>query len=211
MTFWRIALVLAVWLCVSIVAGCAASSPVHESASVPIPFRPPATVAKGPQSPVDDCVPGVLNFAVISCDVWRGACPTADGFRVLASAGVKTIIDLREDDESAEIPAGVRYVRLPVSAWKADCVDVARVLQAIDQSPKPVFIHCREGRDRTGLAVAAYRLEHGMSEADACQELRNFHVNPWWVRPIESRIHELCRQPLARPSQPVAALAVAHG
>lgn len=210
MTFWRFTLVLAVWSCVSIVAGCATSSPDHEVALVPIRFRPPATVAKGPLSPVDDCVPGVSNFAVISCDVWRGSCPTADGLRVLAGAGVKTIIDLREDDESADVPAGVHYVRIPVPSWKADRVDVARVLQAIDQSPKPVFIHCREGRDRTGLAVAAYRLAHGMSEADVCLELRNFHVNPWWVGPIEGRIHELCRQPLA-PPRPVAAAAVAHG
>ncbi len=148
---------------------------------------------EGPQSPVDGAMPGVPNFGMISKDVWRGAQPTALGLRTLSDIGVKTIIDLREADESDAVPKGIRYIRLPVSAWRADQVDVHDVLEVIARSPKPVFIHCREGRDRTGLAIAAYRLKQGMSPADACQELRNFHVNPWWDGPIETRIYALSR------------------
>jgi protein tyrosine/serine phosphatase len=107
---------------------------------------------------------------------------------------VKTVIDLREEgDESSSIPPGVRYVRIPVSPWSADRVDVSEVLRQIKSSPKPIFIHCQQGRDRTGLAVAAYRLAEGMGAKDACQELRNFRVNFWWDGPIERRIYELNR------------------
>jgi protein tyrosine phosphatase (PTP) superfamily phosphohydrolase (DUF442 family) len=151
------------------------------------------TAKEGPQQPLEEIVPGVENFGVISKDVWRGAQPTAEGMRKLADLGVKTVIDLRKEDESAEIPTGVRYVRLPTSAWQADRVDVRAVLSAIEKNPKPVFIHCQQGRDRTGLAVAAYRLSQKMSPADACRELRNFHVNPWWDGPISRRVYELSR------------------
>ena len=128
-----------------------------------IVLHPPKSVKDGPQHPLDDLIPGVENFGLISKDVWRGAEPTAEGMRTLADLGMKTVIDLRENDESAIIPPGVLYVRLPVSAWHCDQVNVKAVLDAIDRSPKPVFIHCHQGRDRTGLAIAAYRLSQNMS------------------------------------------------
>lgn len=179
--------------------GCASSSrsPLTETVVEKTTFTLPKSVSPGPQQPMDDFVPGVGNFGMISPNLWRGSRPTAEGLQALAAAGMKTVIDLRDDDESADIPAGVRYVRLPISAWQADQVDVARVLQVISTSTGPVFIHCREGRDRTGLAIAAYRLSQGMKPADACQELENFHVNPWWRKPIEERIYALDRKSLA--------------
>jgi len=141
--------------------------------------------------PRDDYVEGVQNFGFISADVWRGAMPTADGMKSLAGLGVRTVIDLREDDESTDVPLGVRYIRLPVSMWHADLVDTDAVLAAINASPKPVFIHCLEGRDRTGLAIAAYRLTQGMSADDAMEEMLNFRVNFWWREPLSRRIREL--------------------
>jgi protein tyrosine phosphatase (PTP) superfamily phosphohydrolase (DUF442 family) len=154
--------------------------------------RPPAIVAPAdfvPQRPTI-AFPGVANFGVVSTDVWRGAKPTPEGMRALAEAGVKTVIDLQQGDESPDVPAGVRYVRLPVSGWHTDRVDLDAVLHAIDENPKPVFIHCREGRDRTGLAVAAYRVDQGMALGDAFAELEAFHVHPWWRTPIERRVRD---------------------
>ena len=171
-------------------AGCASHAPGERSVEK-VTFRLPNPVPPGPQHPMEVGPLGVDNFGVVSPELWRGAEPTPDGLKVLAHLGVKTIIDLREADESSEVPPGVRYVRMPVSAWRADQVDVHDVLREIARSPKPVFIHCHQGRDRTGLAVAAYRLSHGMSVDDACLELRNFGVNPWWDGPIERRIHQL--------------------
>lgn len=178
-------------LVVAAAAGCVHHDTVPTTE--PTAFRVPETIPPGPQRPIEGAIPGVENFGLVSRDVWRGGEPSAQGLQTLAALGVKTVIDLRESDESADIPPGVRYVRLPVSAWHADEVNTDRVLAAISASPKPVFIHCQQGRDRTGLAIAAYRLSTGMSAADACQELRNFHVNPWWETPIERRIDELAR------------------
>jgi protein tyrosine phosphatase (PTP) superfamily phosphohydrolase (DUF442 family) len=109
--------------------------------------------------------------------------------------GVRTVIDLQEDDQSTKLPPGVRYVPVRVSGWHADQVDTDAVLRAIAENPKPVFIHCHQGKDRTGLAVAAYRLSQGMSAEDAIRELRRFRVNFWWRAPIEERIHALARRP----------------
>ena len=144
-----------------------------------------------PQFPRDNFIPGVQNFGFISADVWRGAQPSRQGLKTLAAMGVKTVIDLRYENESADIPPGVRYVHLPASAWHADLLDTVAVLAAIKTSPKPVFVHCMEGRDRTGLAIAAYRLSQGMSRDDALTEMYNFRVNIWWRSPITTRVRQL--------------------
>jgi protein tyrosine phosphatase (PTP) superfamily phosphohydrolase (DUF442 family) len=184
----------ALTICLAI-TGCAPHPAVQQTEKITLHFPKPTD---GPQQPLDEIVPGVPNFGVISKDVWRGAQPTAEGLKTLADLGVKTVIDLRKEDESAEIPPGVRYVRIPTSAWRADTVDVQAVLSAIQTSPKPVFIHCQQGRDRTGLAIAAYRLSEKMSAADACRELRNFHVNPWWDGPITQRVYDLSKSNLKK-------------
>jgi len=190
---------LVVFSVVLIALGAIGCQPAYISRTVETAqFRVPKSVPKVPQKPLEISVPGLANFGFITPDIWRGAEPTSAGFTVLKGLGVKTIIDLREGDESAEIPPKVKYIRLPISAFAADRVDVAKVLQAISECPKPLYIHCREGRDRTGLAIAAYRLSQGMSAADACQELNNFHVNFWWRGPIQNRIYQLEREGFPR-------------
>jgi protein tyrosine phosphatase (PTP) superfamily phosphohydrolase (DUF442 family) len=120
--------------------------------------------------------------------------PSAEGFASLARMGVRTVIDLQERDESSLVPAGVVYVPVRVSEWRCHRLDTAAVLRAIEASPKPVFIHCKEGRDRTGLAVAAYRLARGMPAEEAIAEVRRFGLNFWWRGAIESRIRGLARE-----------------
>lgn len=167
------------------------------------PLRVPSLAQMSPQNPCDPEIPGLPNFGFVTPDVWRGGAPTAAGLQTLAKLGLKTVIDLREDGSPDVPPPGVRIVHLPVSAWRADLVPAQHLLAVIAANPKPVFIHCLQGRDRTGLAIAEYRLAMGMSAKDACRELRSFQINPWWQLPIERRIYQL--QPLLAPKPPSAA------
>ena len=139
-------------------------------------------------------VPGVENFGQATPDVWRGGKPTHEGMHWLAERGVKTIIDLQMEDESADVPAGVKYVPIRTSLWSCDQVDVAAVTRAIDDSPKPVFIHCLRGRDRTGLAVAAWQMSHGMSADEAIADMGRFGNNPVWDGAIRRRIRQIAAE-----------------
>lgn len=150
-----------------------------------------ATVPAGPATaplatPCDDCVPGVTMFAKLSPALWRGAQPTAEGFRNLARAGVKTVIDLRhdDDDEALITGSGMKHVQIPTRPWDPRVDDLVLFFRAI-QDPKdwPVFVYCWKGNDRTGFYSAAYRIvEDGWTTDDAIRELFNFNYSPLWYR-----------------------------
>ncbi|MBZ5724117.1 MAG: tyrosine-protein phosphatase [Acidobacteriia bacterium] len=123
---------------------------------------------------------GVPNFHKVNDQVYRGAQPSAEGFRNLARLGVKTVIDLRSRSASEQRKveaAGMRYIAMPWSGYNAPTADqMSRLLALLhDSAAGPVFVHCRRGADRTGTAIACYRIMHdhwdnrkALTEAKSC-------------------------------------------
>ena len=125
-----------------------------------------------------DNVPGVGNFAEISDALYRGAQPTAEGFRELKKMGIKTVINLRSfhSDRDEMKGTGLRYAHIYSKAWDPDDDDILAFLKIVeDPANHPVFVHCMHGADRTGWVVAVYRvIEQGWSVDDAWLEMQNF-------------------------------------
>jgi tyrosine-protein phosphatase SIW14 len=127
--------------------------------------------------------PGVPNFHQVDEHVYRGAQPTEQGFASLAKIGIRTVIDLRGErsEESKAQRAGMRYVRLPWSGFKApDETQIEAVLLLLNDSTQwPVFVHCKHGVDRTGTAIACYRIAHDhWSNEQALAEAKEIGMNP---------------------------------
>jgi protein tyrosine/serine phosphatase len=127
-------------------------------------------------------VPGVPNFHQVNEHVYRGAQPHGQGFDGLAKIGVKTVIDLRgERSEETEVErSGMHYVRLAWNGYKAPSdSQMATVLGLLnDDSAWPVFIHCRRGADRTGTAIACYRVAHDhWTNQQALAEAKTFGMS----------------------------------
>ena len=105
---------------------------------------------------------------------------SADGWDALRAHGVRTIVDLRNEDERVRSAAGVRTVHIPLDGLDEDPEFWSRwangpqfgtplpygpflerfpdrmdqVLDAIEQAePGGVLFHCVGGRDRTGLVA----------------------------------------------------------
>jgi uncharacterized protein (TIGR01244 family) len=124
-------------------------------------------------------VNGIDNFATVQDGpdgIYRGAQPQREGFETLQSRGVRTVINLRNDpvaDEPDTARAnGLRYVHIPTSAGKIEPEKVRRFLFEVQTSPRPVFVHCAFGCDRTGLEIAVYRIViQNWSREDAIREL----------------------------------------
>jgi tyrosine-protein phosphatase SIW14 len=120
---------------------------------------------------------GLSNTHAVSPMLYRGAQPTADGFKTLEAMGVKSIVNLRNlhSDRDAMKGRGMKYFRLHVDTLLPEEHEVESFVRILARAENlPVFIHCRQGSDRTGLMVAAYRIVfQGWSKEHAIQEMRD--------------------------------------
>ncbi len=137
-----------------------------------------ATLQAAPIPSVD----GVGNFHQVNENIYRGAQPHGQGFAALAQMGIKTVIDLRGENSEANAVqrAGLHYVRMHWNGYKApDDTQIAAVLALLtDSSQWPVFVHCRRGADRTGTAIACYRISHDhWSNQQALTEAKTFGMS----------------------------------
>ena len=139
--------------------------------------------AKATTPDFDAVLPGVSNMHQVDEQVWRGAAPGAEGYASLADAGVRTIVDLRAEDDLEIDTAllddlGLEYVHIPIRDGQVPNQDqVDRFLAAVDDSAGPVFLHCGAGVGRTGAMAAAYLTATGQSSALGALR-RNLSVGP---------------------------------
>jgi tyrosine-protein phosphatase SIW14 len=121
-----------------------------------------------PALSVSATAPGINNFIQVDRQVFRGAQPTDEGFRYLATLGVRVVVDLREHDnrslaeQTVVTSAGMRYVNVPMTGMTPPAQAEIKLILSLLEDPAagPVFVHCKRGADRTGAVVAAYRIDH---------------------------------------------------
>jgi len=134
-----------------------------------------------PVWPVLAEAPAIPNFHQVNDHVYRGGQPPADSWPSLAALGVKTVIDLRREDEHSSAAeaqvvaaAGMKYVNVPMKGVVAPSNEqIAKVLTLLN-SGEPVFVHCKRGADRTGAVIACYRIAHdNWQRAQALKEAKS--------------------------------------
>lgn len=125
-------------------------------------------------------VKGVPNFGEVTPNLYRGALPDATGYTSLKEIGVDIVVDLRGgsgDKEKAGLKKlGIEYVSIPSHCPFPSDDSYAKFLRVIRENRgKKIFVHCRLGEDRTGMAVAAYRMaEEGWTAKEAMKEMQEF-------------------------------------
>jgi protein tyrosine/serine phosphatase len=123
--------------------------------------------------------------------IYRGGQPeTLDDYLQLEALGVRTIINMKTTDEEIESEReqarafGIQMISRPISPVFGLSDEALDEIQSLmrDPSLQPVFIHCRHGKDRTGLMAGVYRVEQqGWTPDAAYAEMRSLGFNPWLV------------------------------
>jgi protein tyrosine/serine phosphatase len=144
-------------------------------------------VATGPRDPrwaVPLTLPGLANLHRVSTGLYRGAEPRKEGLDSLKKLGVRTVVSLRafHSERQAVEGSGLEYQRILNKWWHPEDEDMRRFLEiATDPTKQPVYVHCKLGADRTGVAVAVYRVcVEGWTRADALTEMvtGGYHFHP---------------------------------
>lgn len=135
------------------------------------------------------------NFYKISDDLSRSEQPTRKQIQYLDKLGFKTIINLRllHSDRDKLENTTLSEVWIKIRAGNISDEKMIEILKAIKQSPKPILIHCWHGSDRTGVAVAMYRMVfQNWSKPQAINELmkpefgHHYNVYPNIIKYIEN-------------------------
>ena len=151
------------------------------------------------------------NFFRVNEHLYRGAQPRPGGIKKLGELGVKTIVNLRGEqdlsraEEKEATAANIRYFNVPMAGiGRPTDADVSRVMAIIDAPENwPVFVHCKRGSDRTGTVVACYRISHERWDGQrATAEARKFGMS-WIEMGMKDYISDYYRshaQVAARPA-----------
>jgi protein tyrosine/serine phosphatase len=107
----------------------------------------------------------IENFGQINDGYFRGAQPQGHDYQDLAAIGIKTVIDLSNDQETeaqSVAAAGMKFVRISLTTSAAPAqAAVEKFLSLVnDPANQPVYVHCQGGRHRTGVMTAVYRITH---------------------------------------------------
>lgn len=150
------------------------------------------------------------NFHRVTAELYRSAQPSDIQMHALQSAGIRTVLNLRQwhsDSDEAQGTSLILYhVSMNTVAFTRD--DIVEALRILHRSVKPVLVHCWHGSDRTGLIIALYEMvfDHA-SRADVLAQLRRpeygYHKNyfPRIARYIETvNVDALRQQVLSVPS-----------
>jgi protein tyrosine/serine phosphatase len=108
----------------------------------------------------------ITAFRQISDGLYRSARPGDAGIDAVAAMGMKTVLDLENDDkvvaeERAHATAlGLKFISKPMSGfWEPHDAEVNEILAIVaDTSNYPMLVHCHLGEDRTGLIIGLYRV-----------------------------------------------------
>ena len=132
-------------------------------------------IQKAPNSCLNNLNAPISNFCEVTKNVlWRGAKPDENGAAWLIDNGVRTIVNLEtaHDDLPTIRQANItnpgtfqiEYFLVPHSELQVfncskqdECV-VHFLAIASQQARQPVYVHCRDGQNRTGVMVAAYKI-----------------------------------------------------
>ena len=140
-----------------------------------------------------DQYPELPRLHQITERLYRGAQPRPGGIRRLAELGINTVINLRGTNEQTradEVEArslGLNYFNIPLPIWgRPNDSHVQRILEIINAPESGrVFIHCRDGVDRTGMIIALHRISseswsREMALAEA--ERSGMRSHQYWMR-----------------------------
>ena len=130
----------------------------------------------------------IPNLFYVDNGIWRSGLLDKTNIDTLKTLGIKTIISMKTNPIQVEFEQNwsrknkIKFIH--IGMWLIPRVDehkIWNVYERIISEPKPLLVHCTYGKDRTGVAVAMYRiLEQDWSYQDTIGEMDSFGFSPFY-------------------------------
>src|SRR5688500_8355960 len=132
----------------------------------------------------------IYNFAKVNGDYYRGGQPLGDHYADLAAIGVKTVINLTNDEDGREEEKvmveqyGMTYLHLPMSTRKPPTEQEIATFLTAGEAAGTDYVHCVGGRHGAGVMTALYRMtKDGLSGDEAFKEMKRYKYGPDFLHP----------------------------
>jgi tyrosine-protein phosphatase SIW14 len=172
-------------------------------------FGHAATTEQAGEAPIE-------RFQRVDERLFRGAQPSEAGLRRLRDMGVKTVINLRLEEDAKRTDEkriveslGMKYESLPIrdqsfftQSRRIPDETIRAFFKLIDSAePGPIFVHCQRGADRTGALVAFYRVaRNGWDSERAAKEAREVGMRSYYTG-LQRQIREFSPAALQTSAQ----------
>lgn len=141
----------------------------------------------------------IANFRRVESGFFSGGLPKDPGLDLLDDLKIKTIISLRDELPDYEIDYieknKIKLVKIPMSIYRkpSDEQVLSFLETALNKNNRPIFLHCKDGRDRTGAMIAVYRtVVDGLGPKEAYKEALKFGFWPYRGDDVlKNYIHQL--------------------
>jgi hypothetical protein len=116
---------------------------------------------------------GITGFGEVTPTLYRGSQASPEGIRNLKEMGIQIFVDL---DRLRVEQLGMQYVPVGGLCFPQSDKKYAKFLSVIDNNPgRKGFVECRLGNDRTGMAIASFRMANqGWTTEQAMEEMHAY-------------------------------------
>ena len=132
-----------------------------------------------------------MNSQQITKDISIGAQPSEQDLKQLAREGVKTVINLRVENEQEDQLSpidegqtardlGMEYLHIPVIGDQIREGQVDEFRNAVENLPKPIYAHCAKGKRAATLCMMDRGMREGWSGKETVAQAKEmgFDFNP---------------------------------
>lgn len=145
----------------------------------------------------------VVHFDEVVPGVYRGGLISKEAAPLLKELGIKTVINFdnhekraKEEEEYLKL-FGIYTIRIPWSGWDYPRdEDIEKFLALIKTSElRPLIVHCKRGSERTGVAIATWRVsEFGWTAEQAYKEMKRYHFRSFTRGHLKEYVYRFAKE-----------------
>jgi hypothetical protein len=142
----------------------------------------------------------IMRFRQVVPGLYRGSAPNPlDVAELKKHFGIKKIVSLDEEsgekiDRACKL-LGIEHVKMYIEDIGKTLLNfLSQDLKKLFLEGGPTFVHCREGRDRTGLACALVKCKYyGANSTDMIREAKSIGFGRWIPEKITKLYEKIIR------------------